>query len=490
MGFFNPITYFIKSFIRLFTRKFFWVLLIVILIFLGFVVFSNMSNAYTPDDFGVQGILEQKIIENTPFTASQFSSNRYYSYVICQNPIDFHYWCFACYCDLAPSGTNDVFFSSNPTSFTNMNFHIYSKSEFNGYLLEFDGDLSLLNVYNNRTSSRGTFDLNSFCSSYFNVDVSGVFKYCNLLFVNSNKLSTLRKYYTNFNLRSGIDYPYTENLNENLSSADYFVIDPMDLVIVYQNTTYVQDFSLKIYSGYASTPDDIVEENLINSFTLNNNSTYFDSSNLLFNIPVSIIKQAISNNGSGDYFTISFVSQNNHVEILNEFYYDHVNDTLVPVDSSSTDLSETNNKIDEVNNSINNLNGSVENMSNSITNMTNSITDSNIDNSSIDDFSSLGNDFETEDVSGIDELFQKLYDAFCTDEIQDVSLTIPFVNKTFAINTNNVSNNFPEPIKNIVALFVWGVIGLYVLKDIRTIIDKISEGSPESVGSDVKKEVL
>ena len=41
MGYFNPITYFIKTFIRFFTRKFFWVLLIVILLFLGFIIFNN-----------------------------------------------------------------------------------------------------------------------------------------------------------------------------------------------------------------------------------------------------------------------------------------------------------------------------------------------------------------------------------------------------------------------------------------------------------------
>ena len=41
MGFYNPITYFIKSFIRLFTRKFFWVILFLIFVFLGFILFSS-----------------------------------------------------------------------------------------------------------------------------------------------------------------------------------------------------------------------------------------------------------------------------------------------------------------------------------------------------------------------------------------------------------------------------------------------------------------
>lgn len=83
-----------------------------------------------------------------------------------------------------------------------------------------------------------------------------------------------------------------------------------------------------------------------------------------------------------------------------------------------------------------------------------------------------------------------LYDAFCTNEVQDLTFTIPFTNKQVTINSSNISDNFPEEIKNIVGVFVWGVVGLWVLKDIRSIIDKISEGSPEDVGSDVKKEVL
>lgn len=102
----------------------------------------------------------------------------------------------------------------------------------------------------------------------------------------------------------------------------------------------------------------------------------------------------------------------------------------------------------------------------------------------------LSDGFDAEDNTGIDRLFQMLYDAFCTNEIEDLTFTIPFTNKQVVIGTNNISDNYPPAVKNIVGVFVWGVVGLYVLKDIRSIIDKISEGSPEDVGSDVKKEVL
>ena len=129
---------------------------------------------------------------------------------------------------------------------------------------------------------------------------------------------------------------------------------------------------------------------------------------------------------------------------------------------------ETNNKLDDLNNNI---------------------TSDDVDDVS-SEFGDFSNDFGAEDNTGIEQIFQKLYDAFCSDEIQDVVITIPFVNKTFTISTSTISSNFPQAVKNIVGVFVWGVIGLWVLKDIRSSINKIAEGSPEDVGSDVKKEVL
>lgn len=141
---------------------------------------------------------------------------------------------------------------------------------------------------------------------------------------------------------------------------------------------------------------------------------------------------------------------------------------------------------EEINNN-NNQNSSIIN--NNITNLNNTITDSNVDSSSYSDISGLGSDFGITDNTGIEGLFLILYNAFCTDNIQSVTFNIPFVNKSFTIN-NTFSNNYPSGVVSIVHIFVWGVIALFVLRDIRSIINKVAEGNPENVGSDVKKDVL
>lgn len=92
------------------------------------------------------------------------------------------------------------------------------------------------------------------------------------------------------------------------------------------------------------------------------------------------------------------------------------------------------------------------------------------------------------DNTGLDGAFNILYNAFCNDSVKAFTVTIPFVNETFTINTNTF--NFPEPLRNIISVMVWGMISLWVIKDIRNMVNKMSEGSPEDVGSDVKKEVL
>lgn len=91
---------------------------------------------------------------------------------------------------------------------------------------------------------------------------------------------------------------------------------------------------------------------------------------------------------------------------------------------------------------------------------------------------------------GIEVLFTKLYNAFCTDEVLDVDLTIPFLNTEFTISSASISSFYPQTLTAIVSVFVWGMIGLYIIKDVRNMINKISVGNVENVSSDVKKEVL
>lgn len=147
-------------------------------------------------------------------------------------------------------------------------------------------------------------------------------------------------------------------------------------------------------------------------------------------------------------------------------------------------------QMDNIESGVNNINNSLNNVNTSISSLTNDIIDSNVDNDITSDFSDLSSGFEIEDVSGLEQVFEKLYNAFCTDSVINLTFTIPFVNKSVTISSANISSFYPSSVKSIVSVFVWGIIGLWVLKDVRSSVNKIAEGKAEDVGSDVKKEVL
>lgn len=158
-------------------------------------------------------------------------------------------------------------------------------------------------------------------------------------------------------------------------------------------------------------------------------------------------------------------------------------------DSQTQAINNINNNLQQTNQSINNLNNTQQQTNNKLDNIDNTLTDSTVDSDVADDL--LANsEIVINDPTGLDNIFMILYNAFCTDEIQNCTLTIPFVNKTITLNRQNISARFPTAVTSIVGLCVWGIIGLFVLKDIRGIINKIKEGNIENTSGDVKKEVL
>ena len=117
-------------------------------------------------------------------------------------------------------------------------------------------------------------------------------------------------------------------------------------------------------------------------------------------------------------------------------------------------------------------------------NFINNFLDNNTESGSF--LSTFSTDYDT----GVDKLFSMLYDSFCTDNVVNVNTTIPFTNDTFTISSEQISSFYPESIKSIVNMFFWGMLGLFIIKDIRTSLDKMSQGNIEHVSSDVMKEVL
>lgn len=245
-------------------------------------------------------------------------------------------------------------------------------------------------------------------------------------------------------------------------------------------------FSYNGFNYYRELPRNYINEYLENGhykFTINIPKSFFNNIlylveqaqlNLTLSIQQDIDSSVITNFSLGTYNIT--ISSDTAKDINNTVEKDIQDDIYNEQQKTNENLQNIQNQQQQTNNNLNNLN--------------NSLTDSNVDDSNVNYITGLSNGFTATDNTGIDQLFQMVYNAFCSNNPEDLVFTIPFTNKQVTINQSNISSRFPGPIKNIVGVFVWGFIGLYVLKDIRGMINKISEGSPEDVGSDVKKEVL
>lgn len=439
MGFFNPISYFIKSFIRIFTRKFFWIILICVCLFLGFILFNNSGVFGATETFDLSFTYKGININltNIPHISDNFTIQRFYDGYNNLYILNF-YSTDASYIKLNSSGNYFSIFDNNNIS------------------------LSCIATYKAPISNPSTWT------------VRGTFSGGDTTYWNQMCYNTVPAYFYDGSLYRDADpspfevQPYFITTDTELQTFDF------DYLQINGGTTKYHledntDALLRLDYLYKGVQYTI---NLDNYITVNGDNTW------QVNIPYNVLTNNIMVR-NGESFKYTFVYFGDETYILNkELTYDLTSEqeTQINEDSNKQLQSDIYNSSQETNNKLDNVQ--------------NSINDSNVDDSNVDDFSSLGDGFDAEDNTGIDELFQMLYDAFCSNEIEDLTFTIPFVNKQVTINASNISNNFPDAIKNIVGVFVWGMVGLWVIKDIRSIIDKISEGSPEDVGSDVKKEVL
>lgn len=157
---------------------------------------------------------------------------------------------------------------------------------------------------------------------------------------------------------------------------------------------------------------------------------------------------------------------------------------------TATTSDEDNNK--ELQDKIDNQTNAINNQTQSIDNINNSITDSTVDNSSID----LPTDNTADPTqSGVDNIFQTIYNSFTSGTAQDIVLPIPFTNKSITIEANYLynalQNNNANWIINIIQAFYWYIISRFIIKDIMGKIRKIKQGNFENIqNSNIKEDML
>lgn len=467
MGFFNPIVYFVKSFIRFFIRKFFWLLIIILAFFVGFMLFHNKVFAADSSIHLNTSFVNDNVINTARAKiGSNIWNNEDYDVFIARN-----------------NNNTWVSYYNAKNSVSDNDLRLRLQAAGDWLYLSYFIDGVYQNHFNFQNADCYWISLdNNYSDSSSNDARVPCSKSGNDLYV-----YVVRSHYDIVDSVGNLISPNTVDFVTN----PYFITTDQEL------QTYDFDF-LQINGG--TTEYEIYYELLDQTFTAEFNLVY-NYKGVSTNI--EILPEYISVNTRDNTWQINipYNALTNKVVVRNGETFSYTFSYKIGYESAyslSTGQLVYNLTTEQENNinqdSEKQLQGEIlqtqQETNDKLDNLDNTINNSNIDNSNVDDFSSLGGDFNTNDNTGIDGLFQMLYDAFCTTEEQDLTFTIPFTNQEVTINASNISDNYPVALKNFVGVFVWGLIGLYVLKDIRGTIDKISEGSPENVGSDVKKEVL
>lgn len=138
--------------------------------------------------------------------------------------------------------------------------------------------------------------------------------------------------------------------------------------------------------------------------------------------------------------------------------------------------------------------GSIDNnihqVSVSVDNFYNSFNNTSVTPQLVEELFDTGEDITINDSSGIENFFLILYNAFCENQVVNVHVTIPFTNKTMTISSMEVSNHYPSALVSIMSIVSYGVICLFICRDIRKMVDKSLEGNVENISHDIKREVL
>lgn len=145
--------------------------------------------------------------------------------------------------------------------------------------------------------------------------------------------------------------------------------------------------------------------------------------------------------------------------------------------------------VKDIRNAIISTNEKLDNTNQKLDDVNNNITNDNINA----DSSSLPSD-NTEDITGdgFDNIFTQLYNTFTKGGAKDLVIQIPFTNKSFIINVQNVYAGANLGfIQTLIEMFWYFVISYFIVKDIANKINKIKSGNIEDVQQDnIKEDML
>lgn len=116
------------------------------------------------------------------------------------------------------------------------------------------------------------------------------------------------------------------------------------------------------------------------------------------------------------------------------------------------------------------------------------------DNVNTDGFEFATNDTNNPTEDGFNTLFTSIYNAFCNTSSEPLTVTLPYINQTFTIQPNLVSNAMQKCglgfVATLIHSFYYYGVCLFIYKDINKIIEHLKSGNLTADCGNVKTEVL
>lgn len=466
---FNPIGYFFKSFIRLFTKKFFWVILIFLLICIGWALYDKGVFAVDYTQINTNYFNESDINTAKNLVGEDIWNNEDYDIFI--GYVN-GYW--GTYKHVSYYNTT----TSLTTDYTDLKYVLETDSHSTPTLFvrSFSGNSVGWATGNNVT----TKNFNGYTTS------DRTFYFASSLSNNQVILKPIRNHFDIYNT-AGIKLldanasfytaPFIENESSTINnwSFDYLKINSGSEGYVYDNpitgTTSYAVVNLKYtYNGITYTQQ--ISSGYITSWSTDNFIVEFPRTSLLNSVN-------IENGKSVDFYL--------------EIKKDYVSDIIYSLGTYTFALTtEEQEQIQQDSDKAlqGEILGAQQETNNKLDSLENTITDTTVPDDSEFDLPTIEVNDST--ANFFDTLFTGIYNAFNTYEDTTISFTI--FSKTITINSADfrmLNDNRFTILRNLLESSWYFAIGYMILKDIRHIFDKIKTGNIENaVSNDIKADMV
>lgn len=267
---------------------------------------------------------------------------------------------------------------------------------------------------------------------------------------------------------------------------------------------------------YSSNPGNAISLNASHFQFVSDNSNFFFEKGYTYNVTLQI-REALGTS-SRFYYTYDTVSVDNEIKVnyLGNFTQSSLSFSISPVrDGVITFLMENNGpfwqkrayytitkvpngSLSSIGDNLNNVNDSI-NQGNQLQQEQNQLQQEQNEILTDDNVDTEGLEFATDDTvnpttDGFNTLFNTVYNAFCNTSSEPLTITLPYINETFTIQPNVVSNGMQKAglgvVVSLINSFYYFSVCLFIYKDIAKIVDNLKSGNITSDCGNVKTEVL